>query len=131
MNETRLGSTLAGYRLELLLDGGGMGAVYLADDLALGRRVALKVLAPEFAADERFRERFLRESRLAASLDHPAIVPIHAVGESAGSLYIAMRYVEGSDLRKLLSQGPLERLRALRILAQVASALDAAHRRGL
>jgi YVTN family beta-propeller protein len=125
------GAILAGYRLVRLLGRGGMGSVYLAEDVRLGRRVALKLLAPELAEDERFRERFLRESKLAASLDHPAIVPIFAAGESEGKLYIAMRYVEGSDLRALLTGGPLEPARALAIATQIASALDAAHRRGL
>jgi serine/threonine protein kinase len=129
--ETRAGMTIAGYRIERLLGRGGMGAVYLGEDVQLGRKVALKLLAPELVTDERFRERFLRESRLAASLDHPAIVPIYQAGEGEGQLFIAMRYVEGSDLRALLAEGPLEPGRALAILSQVAAALDAAHRRGL
>jgi YVTN family beta-propeller protein len=129
--ESQSGTVLAGYRLGRLLGRGGMGAVYLAVDEGLGRRVALKLLAPELAEDERFRERFLRESKLAASLDHPAIVPIFQAGEADGTLFIAMRYVEGSDLRRLLEQGPLEPLRTLAIASQVASALDVAHRRGL
>src|SRR5213593_2086771 len=108
-----------------------MGAVYLAEDIALGRKVALKLLAPELAADERFRERFLRESKLAASLDHRGIVPIYQAGESDGTLFIAMRYVEGSDLRSVLGEGPLEPARAIAILEQVADALDAAHVGGL
>jgi serine/threonine protein kinase len=126
-----VGTELAGYRIESLLGRGGMGVVYRARDLALDRNVALKLLAPELAEDVRFRERFLRESRLAASLDHPAIVPIYQAGEGEGQLFIAMRYVEGSDLRALLAEGPLEPGRALAILSQVAAALDAAHRRGL
>src|SRR5213593_1061782 len=109
-----------------------MGAVYLAEDIALGRKVALKILAPELAADERFRERFLRESRLAASLDHQSIVPVYDAGEVAGELYIAMRFVEGQDLKALLREkGPLEPARALQIVEQVGDALDAAHERGL
>src|SRR5438128_12692491 len=92
------GTELAGYRVESLLGRGGMGVVYRAHDLALDRKVALKLLAPELAQDVRFRERFLRESRLAASLDHPAIVPIYDAGEVAGQLYIAMRLVDGTDL---------------------------------
>ena len=129
--DTNLGTTLAGYRLERLLGRGGMGLVYLAEDLRLGRKVALKLLAPELAEDERFRERFLRESRLAASLDHPSVIPIYEAGEEGGQLYLAMRYVEGTDLRSLLEHGPLPPERALPLLAQVASALDAAHGRGL
>jgi serine/threonine protein kinase len=81
-----------------------MGVVYCAHDLALDRKVALKLLAPELAEDVRFRERFLRESRLAASLDHPAIVPIYDAGEVAGQLYIAMRLVDGTDLKRLLAE---------------------------
>ena len=127
----RIGTELAGYRLEALLGRGGMGVVYRAHDLALDRNVALKLLAPELAEDARFRERFLTESRLAASLDHPNVVPIYDAGEVDGQLYIAMRYVEGSDLKQLLREGPLEPARASRSLAQVAGALDAAHARGL
>ena len=130
--DPRIGTELAGYRVEALLGRGGMGVVYRAHDLALDRPVALKILAPELAADASFRERFLRESRLAASLDHRSIVPVYDAGEVAGELYIAMRYVEGSDLRGLLeAEGALEPARALRIVEQVADALDAAHERGL
>jgi serine/threonine-protein kinase len=109
-----------------------MSVVYLAQDLRLGRRVALKLIAPELADHLRFRERFLRESRLAASLDHQNVVPIYEAGEAAGLLYIAMRYVEGTDLKELLrAQGPLAPARTVSLLAQVAGALDAAHERGL
>jgi YVTN family beta-propeller protein len=131
-SDPRPGSELAGFRLEALLGRGGMGAVYRAEDLRLGRKVALKLLAPELAENDRFRERFLRESQLAASLDHPNIVPIYAAGETDGQLYLAMRYVEGYDLRQLLArEGRLEPGRALALLEQVADALDAAHERGL
>lgn len=127
-----LGSEFAGYRIESVLGRGGMGVVYLAEHRGLGRKVALKVLAPDLAEDERFRERFVRESRIAASLEHPNIVPIHEAGEVDGVLYIAMRYVEGTDLRSLLrDQGALEPQRAAAIVGQVAGALDAAHERGL
>src|SRR5712691_10184926 len=127
-----VGTELAGYRIESLLGRGGMGVVYRARDLALERNVALKLLAPELAQDVRFRERFLRESRLAASLDHPAIIPIYDAGEVAGQLYIAMRLVEGTDLKRLLAaEGVLEPERTLALLAQVADALDTAHERGL
>jgi ABC-type branched-subunit amino acid transport system substrate-binding protein len=109
-----------------------MSVVYLAEDLRLGRKVALKLLSPELTADAKFRERFLRESRLAASLDHSHVIPIYEAGEAKGALYIAMRYVEGSDLKSMLAeQGRLEPWRALEIARQVASALDAAHARGL
>jgi serine/threonine-protein kinase len=130
--DARIGSELAGYRIEQLIARGGMAAVYLAEHLRLRRKVALKLLAPELAADERFQERFLRESQLAASLDHPNIVPIHDADEAEGVLYIAMRYVEGGDLRDLLQrEGPLDPGRAVRLLSQAAAGLDAAHRRGL
>jgi DNA-binding beta-propeller fold protein YncE len=130
--DTRVGTTLAGYRIERLLGRGGMSSVYLAEHLRLHRRVALKLLAPDLAHDERFRERFLRESKLAASLDHPNIVPIYDADEADGVLYIAMRWVEGTDLRELLRRdGPLDPRRAVTIVGQAATGLDAAHRRGL
>ncbi len=126
------GSELAGYRIESLIGRGGMSAVYLAEDLRLGRKVALKLLSPELAEDERFRERFVRESRLAAGLEHPNIVPIYEAGESDGVLFIAMRFIGGTDLKALIkNEGALEHPRALSLLAQVADALDAAHARGL
>jgi DNA-binding beta-propeller fold protein YncE len=126
------GTIFAGYRVDSLVGRGGMGVVYRATDLSLQRPVALKLIAPELAEDERFRVRFLRESRLAASLDHPGVVPIHEAGERDGQLYLAMRYVEGSDLKTLLErEGKLSPERAVGILAQIADALDAAHRRAL
>ncbi len=131
-SDPRPGSEIAGFRLEQLLGRGGMGAVYRAEDVRLGRKVALKLLVPELAENERFRERFLRESQTAASLDHPHIVPIYAAGEADGQLYLAMRYVEGADLRQLIArEAPLEPERVLRIAEQVGDALDAAHERGL
>ena len=126
-----LGTELAGYRLEALLGRGGMGVVYRARDLALDRDVALKLLAPHLAEDVSFRERFLTESRVAASLEHPNVVPIHDAGEIDGQLYIVMRLVVGSDLKVVLRGGPLEPARAVGIVEQIASALDAAHARGL
>jgi ABC-type branched-subunit amino acid transport system substrate-binding protein/DNA-binding beta-propeller fold protein YncE len=126
------GSTFAGYRVESLVGRGGMGVVYLATDLSLERPVALKLIAPELARDERFRARFLKEPRLAAALEHPHVIPIHAAGEHEGQLYLAMRYVEGSDLKTILErERKLAPERMLAILAQIADALDAAHRRGL
>src|SRR5262245_44957242 len=106
-----------------------MGEVYLAEEVGLGREVALKLLARSLSEDERFRERFLRESRLAASLNHPNIVPVYRAGEANGVLFIAMHYVKGTDLRRLLGQyeGGLDTERALSIVEQVAEALDAAH----
>jgi ABC-type branched-subunit amino acid transport system substrate-binding protein/DNA-binding beta-propeller fold protein YncE/predicted Ser/Thr protein kinase len=126
------GTTFAGYRVESLIGRGGMGVVYRATDLSLERPVALKLIAPELAEDEYFRSRFLREPRLAASLDHPNVIPIYEAGERNGQLYLAMRYVEGSDLKTLVERdGKLSPELSLRVLAQVADALDAAHRRGL
>lgn len=122
------GSTFAGYRVESVVGRGGMGVVYRATDLSLDRPVALKLIAPELADDQRFRRRFLEEPRLAASLDHASVIPIYEAGERGGQLYLAMRYVEGSDLRTLLQrEGTLAPDRALAILAQIAGALDAAH----
>jgi YVTN family beta-propeller protein len=126
-----IGSELVGYRIEEVLGRGGMGIVYLAEDLRLKRRVALKLLSPELADDERFRERLVAESELAASLDHPNIVPIYGAGEASGRMFISMRYVEGQDLKRLLRKGPLPAEQALALVAQVAAALDAAHARGL
>ena len=127
-----VGTQIAGYRLEELVGRGGMGVVYRAHDVALERSVALKLLSPHLAEDRDFRERFLVESRLAAALEHPNVVPVHDAGEADGQLYLAMRYVEGTDLKRLLQEdGPLEPARAIAICAQVAEALDAAHARGL
>jgi ABC-type branched-subunit amino acid transport system substrate-binding protein/DNA-binding beta-propeller fold protein YncE len=126
------GELFAGYRVEWLAGRGGMGVVYRATDLSLERPVALKLIAPELAEDEAFRARFLREPRLAASLDHPNVIPIYEAGEHEGQLYLAMRFVEGSDLKSLLArERSLAPERALAVLAQVADALDAAHRRAL
>jgi YVTN family beta-propeller protein len=126
------GTTFAGYRVESLVGRGGMGVVYRATDLSLERPVALKLIAPELAGDEHFRSRFLREPRVAAALDHPNVIPIYEAGEHEGRLYLAMRYVEGSDLKVTLErEGKLSPERAVLVLAQVAGALDAAHRRDL
>ncbi len=126
------GSLLGDFRIEGELGRGGMGVVYRATQLSLGRPVALKVIASGLAGEEGFRDRFGRESRLAASLDHPNVIPVYAAGEHDGVLYIAMRYVEGTDLRALIRrESRLDPLRAAGVVAQVASALDAAHERGL
>ncbi|HYX87751.1 MAG TPA: protein kinase [Gaiellaceae bacterium] len=131
-SDPRIGTELAGYRIEEPVGRGGMSVVYRARDLRLDRPVALKLLTSELAGDERFRTRFLRESRLAAAIEHPNIIPVYEAGEADGVLYLAMRYVDGVDLARLLGPGqPLEPERALAILARVASALDAAHLRGL
>ncbi|CAN5765192.1 hypothetical protein BH23CHL7_BH23CHL7_05000 [soil metagenome] len=126
------GASFGPYRIETPIGRGGMGAVYLATDTRLGRRVALKFLATELAAQASFRDRFISESRIAASLDHPHVVPIYESGEIDGQLFIAMRYVPGVHLGELArSAGPLPLDRAVRIISQVADALDAAHAAGL
>ena len=130
--EIRIGSEFVGYRIDELIGRGGMGVVYRAYDLRLKRTVALKLMAPELALDQRFRERFAREAELAMSLEHPNVVPIHDAGDIDGRLYLAMRHVEGTDLRALLrAEGALDPARALAICSQVANALDAAHAKGL
>ncbi|HEX3240678.1 MAG TPA: serine/threonine-protein kinase [Solirubrobacterales bacterium] len=132
MGDIAIGSTLAGYRIDDQIARGGMGVVYRATHLGLERQVALKVIARELADREGFRERFLRESRLAARLDHPAVVPIYDSREVDGELIVAMRLVPGGDLRKLIDrEGPLEPRRAVALLSQVAEALDAAHAAGI
>ncbi|MEW2155942.1 serine/threonine-protein kinase [Streptomyces sp. NPDC007189] len=127
-----VGRRIAGYLIEGEIGRGGMAVVYRARDLRLDRTVALKLLAPELARNDTFRKRFTHESQVAAAIDHPHIVPVFEAGETDGVLYIAMRYVSGSDLRRLLDlRGPLPLPDAVRIAAQVASALDAAHEHGL
>jgi peptide/nickel transport system substrate-binding protein len=127
-----VGSTFGPYRIDALLGRGGMGVVYRAEDLRLQRSVALKLLSAQLSDDLRFRERFLRESRLAAATEHPGIVPVYEAGEIDGRLYIAMRCIDGADLGGLLRrEGPLEPVRAVVLVAQLAAALDAAHARGL
>ena len=103
-NDTRIGAEVAGYRIESLLGRGGMSVVYLAEHMRLGRKVALKLLSSVLSEDEGFRDRFVRESRRAAELDHPNIVPIYDAGESDGQLYIAMRYIQGCDLKTLIGR---------------------------
>jgi YVTN family beta-propeller protein len=130
--DSRIGTELHGYRLEALISRGGMGVVYRAHDPRLKRDVALKLLAPELAEDRAFRDRFLRESEIAAALEHPNVVPIHDVGEVDGQLFVVMRLVEEGDLKSLLArEGKLETRPALGLVSQVAAALDAAHERGL
>jgi len=126
------GTILAGFRVKALVGEGAMGAVYLAEEISSARLAALKLLAPELAQDERFRRRFLRESELAASLDHPHMVSTVASGEEDGALYLAMEYVEGTDLRDLLRrEGRLDPERAVDLIGQVGEALDEAHAVGL
>jgi serine/threonine protein kinase len=130
--ELTAGSQIAGYQIEEQIGRGGMAVVYRAFDPRLGRSVALKILAPELARDTAFRERFTREMRAAAAVDHPHIVPVYDAGEANGVLFIAMRYVSGQDLRTLLDrERMLAPARVAHIVSQVASALDEAHSRGL
>ncbi len=132
MGPLEQGSVVGSYRVERVLGQGGMGVVYEALDRRLDRRVALKLLSSKTAQDVQFRERFLRESRIAASIDHPNVLPVYEAGEVGGQLYIAMRVVEGEDLGALLRRdGALEPARGVALIAQVADALDAVHQRGL
>jgi serine/threonine protein kinase/streptogramin lyase len=127
-----LGDEVAGYRIDARIARGGMGVVYRATHLGLDRPVALKVIARELAGDASFRDRFLRESRLAARLEHPAVVPVYDSRDVDGELIVAMRLVEGGDLRALIErEGPLPPARATTLLGQVAAALDAAHAAGI
>jgi serine/threonine protein kinase len=127
-----IGSVIGGHRIERLVGRGGMGVVYAAVDIALDRPVALKLVAPGLAADPGFRRRFMTESKIAASIDHPNVVPIYAAGEDDGVLFLAMRFVAGDDLRTIVGRdGPLAPERAASVVSQVAAALDAAHSRGL
>jgi tRNA A-37 threonylcarbamoyl transferase component Bud32 len=122
------GETIAGYRLEEQIGQGGMAVVYRAHDERLDRRVALKLLAPGLASDTAFRTRFIRESRAAAAVDHPNIIPVYDAGDAGGFLFIAMRYVQGGDVRSLFASGQvLSPARVWNIVSQVAAALDAAH----
>src|SRR3954451_5957456 len=126
------GTVVSRYRVEELLARGGMGLVYRATDVRLDRPVALKVLSPELSDDDRFRERFVRESRLAAAVDHPHVIPVYEAGDWEGTLYLAMRFVRGVDLHTVLATaGPPDTATALTVLGQAALALDAAHEAGL
>jgi pSer/pThr/pTyr-binding forkhead associated (FHA) protein/tRNA A-37 threonylcarbamoyl transferase component Bud32 len=127
-----LGSSFAGCRLEEVISSGGMAVVYRAEELALQRRVAVKLILPEHSGEERFRERFRRESKVAAAIDHPNVIPIFDAGEEDGLLFITMRLVEGTDMRALITaEGRIEPLRAARIIRQVGAALDAVHAQGM
>src|SRR4051794_10531647 len=126
------GDVFAGHRIEDVAGHGGMGVVYRAVQLALDRTVALKLITPALAGDPDFRARFARESRAAASIEHPNVIPIFSAGSDQDVLYISMRFVDGEDLRALLRrEGPLDPRRAARLVAQIGAALDAAHERGL
>jgi hypothetical protein len=132
MAELQTGSEFAGCRIEGVLGRGGMGVIYRATELRLGRPVALKLIATEQASDPDVRERFEREARMTASIEHPNVVPVYAAGEEDGHLYLVMRFVPGTDLHHLLrTDGRLAPTRAASVVAQVADALDAAHAAGL
>src|SRR4051794_32192399 len=132
VGELEPGTNFAGHRIEAVAGRGGMGVVYRATQLALDRTVGLKVIASGLLEDQTVRARFVRESKVAASIDHPNVLPIYYAGEEQGIAYIAMRYVAGDDIRSLVRrEGPLAPDRAARILAQVGWALDAAHAAGL
>jgi serine/threonine protein kinase len=132
MADLSVGAEFAGCRIEGVAGRGGMGVVYRATQVALDRLVALKVIAPDLALDDAFRARFQREARLAASIEHPNVLPVYEAGERDGVLFLTTRYVEGTDLRALLRRdGPLDPARAAELLAPVALALNAAHQRGL
>jgi hypothetical protein len=132
MAELAPGTVFAGHRIDAVAGRGGMGIVYRATHLALDLCVALKIIAPEYAEDEVFRERFKLESRLAAGIDNPHVIPIRHAGEEDGLLYVTMRFVEGTDLRRMIrSEGRLEPGVAVEIVRQVGEGLDAAHAAGL
>jgi serine/threonine-protein kinase len=131
-DDPRLGTVIAGYRIEERIGRGGMGVVYRAEHINLQRRAAIKIIAPDLAESTGFRERFTREARIAAALQHPNIVTVYDAGEVDGTLYLAMQYIEGEDLAAvLMREGRLRPYRAIDVCRQVASALDAAHAMGL
>lgn len=126
-----IGETISHYRILSHLGQGGMGAVYLAEDVNLGRKVALKVMLPEIAAHEHRLKRFLREAKLSSSINHPNVVGFYEIGEDQGTHFLAIEYIEGVTLRTRLMDGPLSVDEAVRIARQVAEALIAAHRAGV
>ena len=131
-DDPRLGTVIAGYRIEERIGRGGMGVVYRAQHLNLQRRAAIKIIAPDLAESEGFRERFTREARIAAALQHPNIVTVYDAGEVDGLLYLAMQYIQGQDLAAILrADGRLRPYRAIDVCRQVGAALDAAHAMGL
>src|ERR687890_547269 len=131
-DDPRIGNVIAGYRIEERVGRGGMGVVYRAEHLNLRRRAAIKIIAPDLAESEGFRERFTREARIAAALQHPNIVTVYDAGEVEGLLYLAMQYIEGQDLAAVLRRdGRLRPYRAIDVCRQVAAALDTAHAMGL
>ena len=132
MAELAPGTLFAGCRIEAVAGRGGMGVVYRATQLDLGRQVAIKLVAPDRAAEAEFRRRFQREARMTAAIDHPNVIPVYAAGEENGHLFLVMRWVDGIDLQALIArEGRLAGARAAGLVAQVAAGLDAAHAEGL
>src|SRR3954469_9175820 len=128
MAELSPGTQFGACRIESVAGQGGMGVVYRATQFGLDRLVALKVITPAFAEDQEFRARFQREAKLAASIEHPNVIPVYEAGEHDGVLFLAMRFVDGTDVKSLLTrEGRIEPLRAARFVNQIAAALDAAH----
>ena len=126
------GTAFGDYRLHELLGNGGMGEVYKAYDTTAERMVALKVLPPQYTADDEYRNRFLREGKAVASLHEPHVIPTHRIGEIDGRLFVDMALIDGIDVRKILARtGPMTPERAVHVIEQAASALDAAHNQGL
>ena len=125
------GAVIGGFRVTTVIVVGGMAVVYSAEQLSLGRRVALKVLASQLTQDEEFRERFRREGQHAAALDHPNIIPVYDSGEADGHLFLAMRLVEGSTLAEIIGPNGLTVSQTIDLLQPIADALDAAHDAGL
>lgn len=129
--EDLTGCRVGNYRIDGVLGRGGMSTMYRATDVWLGREVALKVIGEHLGADAEFRQRFVDEARYTSAIDHPSVVPIYELGADDGLDFIAMRLVDGSDLARQIAEGPLEPMRALNLLEQVADALDTLHKRGL
>jgi hypothetical protein len=128
----QIGTVFAGYAIDAVLGRGGMSVVYRADNLRLGNKIAIKVLTPELSNDDAFRERFVRESQVAARLNHPNIIPVYDAGDEDGLLYIVMRHIDGFDLKALVRRdGPFEFSRAVNLFEQVGSALQTAHEHDL
>lgn len=131
MSEDLVGRRLGNYRIDKVIGHGGMAVMYKATDVRLGRKVALKVIGEHLTGDPEFRERFVDEARNTSAIDHANVVPLYDFGEIDGLLYIAMRFVDGSDLASKIKDGPLTAARTLSLLGQVADALDLLHGRGL
>jgi serine/threonine protein kinase len=126
------GTTIAGYEVESVVGSGGVGVLYRARQLRLNRPVALKLVEPDIAADPLIRERLRREARTVAALDHPNVVPLYEAGEENGAVYIVTRWIDGTELGALIRRDhPVRPARAARIAAQMASALEVAHEKGL